>query len=86
MILIILGAHNSTPKTHCSIMVFLKLTYGPKRRTFNSHAFYKEFTSPFYKNHTRKNNEKTKKIQTPPQVTENRPSSKNRGICNVFAS
>ena len=38
--------------------------------------FYNEFTSPFHKNHTRKNIEKTKKIPTPPQVTENRPSSK----------
>ena len=37
---------------------------------------YNAFTSPFHKNHTRKNIEKTKKIPTPPQVTENRPSSK----------
>ena len=40
------------------------------------HLFYNDFTYPFHKNQTRNKNEKTPKIQTPPQVTENRPSSK----------
>ena len=54
----------------------MNFTEGPNRKTFNLHRFYNELTSPFHKNHTRKNVEKTKKIPTPPQVTENRPSPK----------
>ena len=76
VILVILGAHNSPPKTNLFIMIFLKNTYWSKLKTFNLHMFYEEFTSPIHKNHTPKNNEKTNKIQTPLHVTENRPSSK----------
>ena len=76
MILVILGAQKSPPKTYFFDMIFLKITYWPKLKTFNLHMFYEEFTSPIHKNHTPKNNEKTNKIQTPLHVTENRPSSK----------
>ena len=44
------------------------------------HSFYNELTSSFHKNQTRKNNWKTEELQTPPQVTENRPSSKTYGF------
>ena len=76
MILVILGAQKSPPKTYFFVMIFLKITYWSKLKTFNFHMFYNEFTSPIHKNHTPKNNEKTNKIQTPLHVTENRPSSK----------
>ena len=76
MILVILGAQKSPPKTYFFVMIFLKITYWPKLKTFDFHMFYEEFTSPIHKNHTPKNNEKTNKIQTPLHVTENRPSSK----------
>ena len=76
MILVILGAHNSPPKTYFFIIFFLTNTYWPKLKTFIFQQFYKEFTSPIYKNHTRKNIEKTNKIQRRLHVTENRPSSK----------
>ena len=76
MILVILGAQKSPPKTYFFVMIFLKITYWPKLKTFNLHMFYNEFTSPIHKIHTPKNNEKTNKIQTPLHVTENRPSSK----------
>ena len=76
MILVILGAQKSPPKTCFFVMIFLKITYWPKLKTFNFHMFYNEFTSPVHKIHTPKNNEKTNKIQTPLHVTENRPSSK----------
>ena len=76
MILVILGAQKSPPKTYFFVMIFLKITYWSKLKTFNFHMFYNEFTSPIHKNHTPKNNEKTNKIQTPVHVTENRPSSK----------
>ena len=76
MILVILGAQQSPPKTYFFVMIFLKIMYWPKLKTFNLHMFYNEFTSPIHKNHTPKNNEKTNKIQTPLHVTENRPSSK----------
>ena len=76
MILMILGAQKSPPKTYFFVMIFLKITYWSKLKTFNFHLFYNEFTSPIRKNHTPKHNEKTNKIQTPLHVTENRPSSK----------
>ena len=76
MILVILGAQKSPPKTYFFVMIFLKITYWSKLKTFNFHMFYNEFTSPIHKIHTPKNNEKTNKIQTPLHVTENRPSSK----------
>ena len=76
MILVILGPQKSPPKTYFFVMIFLKMTYWSKLKTFNLHMFYEEFTSPIHKNHTPKNNEKTNKIQTPLHVTENRPSSK----------
>ena len=76
MILVILGAQKSPPKTYFFVMIFLKNTYRSKLKTFDFHLFYEEFTSPIHKNHTPKNNEKTNKIQTPLHVTENRPSSK----------
>ena len=76
MILVILGAQKSPPKTYFFVMIFLKNTYWSKLKTFNFHMFYNEFTSPIHKIHTPKNNEKTNKIQTPLHVTENRPSSK----------
>ena len=76
MILVILGAQKSPPKTYFFVMIFLKNTYWSKLKTFDFHMFYEEFTSPIHKNHTPKNNEKTNKIQTPLHVTENRPSSK----------
>ena len=76
MILVILGAQKSPPKTYFFVMMFLKITYWSKLKTFNFHIFYNEFSSPIQKNHTPKNNEKTNKIQTPLHFTENRPSSK----------
>ena len=76
MILLILGAQKSPPKTYFCVMIFLKNTYWSKLKTFDFHMFYEEFTSPIHKNHTPKNNEKTNKIQTALHVTENRPSSK----------
>ena len=76
MILVILGAQKSPPKTYFFVMIFFKITYWPKLKTFNLHMFYYEFTSPIHKNHIPKNTEKTNKIQTPLHVTENRPSSK----------
>ena len=71
MILVILGAQKSPPKTYFFVMIFLKTTYWPKLKTFNLHMF-----SPIHKNHTPENNEKTNKIQRPLHVAENRPSSK----------
>ena len=46
-----------------------------RTQTRNLHFLFilQKITSPFHKNHTRKNNEQTKKIQTPPQVSESRP-------------
>ena len=76
MILMILGAQKSPPKTYFFVMIFLKITYWSKLKTFSCRLFYNEFTSPIHKNHTPKNNEKTNKIQTPLHVNENRPSSK----------
>ena len=76
MILVILGAQKSPPKTYLFVMCFLKITYWPKLKTFDFQMSYNEFTSPIHKNHTPKNNEKTNKIQTPLHVTENRRSSK----------
>ena len=76
MVLIILGAQNSPPKTYFFVMCFLTNTYWPKHKTFNVLLLYDEFTSPINKNHTPKNIEKTNKIQTALHVTENRPSSK----------
>ena len=76
MILMILGAHKSPPKTYFFVMFVLTNTYWPKQKTFNCRLFYDKLTSPIDKNHTPKNNSKTNKIQTPLPVTENRPSSK----------
>ena len=76
MILLILGPQKPLPKTCLFVMLFLKITYWPKLKTFNFQLFYNEFISPIHKNHTPKNNEKTNKIQTPLHVTENRLSSK----------
>ena len=76
MILVILGAQKSPPKTYCFVMCFLKITYWPKLKTFIFLSFYNEFTSPIHKNQNQQNIEKTSKIQTPLHVTENRPSSK----------
>ena len=80
MILVILGPQKSPPKTYFFVMIFLKMTYWSKLKTFNLHMFYEEFTSPIHKKHTPKNNEKTNKIQTALHVTENRPSSKTLGF------
>ena len=60
MILVILGAQKSPPKTYFFVMIFLKITYWPKLKTFNFHMFYNEFTSPIHKIHTPKNNKQTK--------------------------
>ena len=80
MILVILGAQTSPPKTYFFVMIFLKIMYWSKLKTFDLHMFYEEFTSPIHKKHTPKNNEKTNKIQTALHVTENRPSSKTPGF------
>ena len=74
--ILILGAQRSPPKTYFFIMLFLTITYWSKLKTFNFRLFYDEFTSLIDKNHTTKNYEKQKNIQTPLPVTENRPSSK----------
>ena len=76
MILVILGAQKSCPKTYFFVLFFLKITYWSKLKTFIFRLFYKEFTSSIHKHHTPENNEKTNKIQRPFHVTENRPSSK----------
>ena len=85
MIVVILGAQKSPPKTYFFVMMFLEITYWPKLKTFSFHLFYDEFTSPIHKNHTPKNNEKKNKIQTPLHVTENRPSSKTPGFVTYSA-
>ena len=65
MILVILGAQKSPPKTYFFDMIFLKITYWPKLKTFNLHMFYEEFTSPIHKSQTQKNIEKKKKCKRP---------------------
>ena len=80
MILMILGAQKSPPKTYFFVMNFLEIKYCSKLKTFNFHMFYNELTSPIHKIHTPKNNEKINKIQTPLHVTVNRPSSKTSGF------
>ena len=85
MILVILGAQKSPPKTYFFVMIFLKNTYWSKLKTFNLHMFYEEFTSPIHKIHTPKNNEKKQNPHAPSRHWKS-PKLQNLGICNVFAS
>ena len=86
MILVILGAQKSPPKTYFFVMIFLKITYWPKLKTFDFHMFYEEFTSPIHKNHTPKNNKKNKQNPIAPSRHWKSPKLQNLSICNVFAS
>ena len=54
MILIILGAQKSPPKTYFFVMCFLKITYWPKLKTFTLHVFYEEYLPDSQKPHSEK--------------------------------
>ena len=86
MILVILGPQKSPPKTYFFVMIFLKMTYWSKLKTFNLHMFYEEFTSPIHKSQTQQKQWKNKQNPKAPTRHWKSPKLQNLCICNVFAS